>query len=195
MSDDDSTRTRGGGDRSQGSYNERARGESQAQRLDRNLMELLQELRVAQTGVQILFAFLLTLPFSARFDQVTPFQRDVYVATLLCAAASTALIIAPVSIHRFLFRARKKKLIVTSGNVLAHGGLVFLALAVIGSVLLILDEVIGGTTARVMAAVAGAWFVAFWYVLPLALRASSATDDAPDDEALDDDRAAEPGSR
>ena len=179
----DSAGSGGGGDRSRGSsYNARARGESEAQRLDRNLMELLQELRVAQTGVQILFAFLLTLPFSARFEQTSAFQRDVYVATLLCAAASTALIIAPVSIHRFLFRARKKKLIVASGNLLAHGGLVFLALAVVGSVLLILDEVVGGTTARVMAAAAGVWFVVFWYALPLGLRASPATDDAPEDD-------------
>ena len=159
------------------SYNARARGESEAQRLDRNLSELLQELRVAQTGVQILFAFLLTMPFSARFEQTTQFQRELYVVTLLCAAGATALLIAPVSIHRFLFRARKKKQLVASGNLLAHGGLLLLMLAVVGSVLLILDEVVGGARARWMAAGAALWFAAFWYALPLTLRSTGPVDE------------------
>jgi hypothetical protein len=126
--------------------------------------------------VQILFAFLLTMPFSARFEQTTQFQRDLYVVTLLCAAGATALLIAPVSIHRFLFRARKKKLLVAAGNLLAHGGLLLLMLAVVGSVLLVLDEVVGGARARWMAVGTALWFAAFWYALPLGLRSSGHVD-------------------
>src|SRR6476619_4614896 len=82
--------------------------ESEKQRWDRNFGDLLQELRVSQTGVQILFAFLLTLPFSARFTSTTPFQRNVYIVALLCAACATALIISPVAFHRALFRQGRK---------------------------------------------------------------------------------------
>jgi len=169
-------------ERQQESWNSKARGETEAQRLDRNLMELLQELRVAQTGIQILFAFLLTLPFSARFDQTTAFQRNLYVLTLLSAAGATALLIAPVSVHRFVFRLRKKEQLVRTANWLAHGGLAFLAVAVVTAVLLVLLEVMGTGAARWYAAGAAVWFLAFWYALPLWIRSSRHEDDLPDDD-------------
>src|SRR6476469_3807094 len=93
-----------------------SRNESAAERLDRNLGELLQELRVAQTGVQILFAFLLTLPFTQRFGEVTRFERDVYFVTLMCAGSASAFLIAPVSYHRLLFRQREKHHVVFAAN-------------------------------------------------------------------------------
>jgi hypothetical protein len=169
-------------DRASAEWNAKARGESEAQRLDRNLMELLQELRVAQTGIQILFAFLLTLPFSARFTDTTAFQRNVYVATLMCAAGATALLIAPVSLHRFVFRQRKKKQLVAWSNRFAHGGLFLLALSVVGSVLVVLEEVAGPTGGRWLTVVVAVWFGLFWYVSPLVVRYSDIEDDLPDDD-------------
>jgi hypothetical protein len=169
-------------DRASAEWNAKARGESEAQRLDRNLMELLQELRVAQTGIQILFAFLLTLPFSARFADTTAFQRNVYVATLMCAAGATALLIAPVSMHRFVFRQRKKKQLVAWSNRFAHGGLLLLALSVVGSVLVVLEEVAGPTGGRWLTVVVAVWFGVFWYVSPMIVRYSDIEDDLPDDD-------------
>jgi hypothetical protein len=146
------------------------REESAAQRLDRNYSELLQELRVAQAGVQILFAFLLSLAFTQRFGQTTPFQRGVYVATLLLAAVAAALLIAPVAFHRVLFRRRQKDDLVDAANRLALGGLIALLLAIVGALLLILDVVLGPLPALLLSALAAAWFVGFWLVLPLLAR-------------------------
>ena len=109
------------------------REEDEAERLDRNTNELLQELRVAETGVQVLFAFLLTLVFQARFDTTTLVERRVYFGTLLLSAAAVCLLIAPVSIHRLLFRQHRKPQIVDLSNRLAIGGLACLAMAVTGS--------------------------------------------------------------
>src|SRR6266508_4388199 len=103
-------------------WNRRERQESELQRLDRNFNELLQELRVAQTGVQILFAFLLTLAFTQRFGEVTGFQRGLYYGTLVAAALATSLLIAPVSLHRLLFRRHQKGRVVIAANRLAGGG-------------------------------------------------------------------------
>jgi hypothetical protein len=144
--------------------------ETEAERLDRNYNELLQELRVAQAGVQILFAFLLTLAFSQRFLQTSSFQRGTYVVTLLFAAGAAALLISPVALHRMLFRRRQKDDLVDSTNRLALGGLAMLLVAMVGSVLLILDLALGGVAAAVLAAVVAAWFIGFWVVLPLARR-------------------------
>src|SRR6266581_6983428 len=105
-----------------------SREESEAQRLDRNYAELLQELRVAQTGVQILFAFLLTIGFQQRFASITTFQRGVYVTTLVAAAVAAVLLIAPVAVHRLLFGRQLKNELVTFTARLAVGGLVFLAI-------------------------------------------------------------------
>src|ERR1700678_3138443 len=95
------------------------RSESAAQRSDRNLMELLQELRVAALGVQVLFGFLLALPFSARFVELETWQRGLYIAVLLLAALATALLTGPVAYHRFVFRQRQKENLVRTANVLA----------------------------------------------------------------------------
>jgi Family of unknown function (DUF6328) len=151
-------------------WNERARGETELERVDRNLIELLQELRVAQTGVQILFAFLLTLPFTQRFTSITPFQRDVYFITLLLAAAATLFIIAPVAYHRILFRQHDKKHLVEVSNRLALVGLVFLALAMIGAILLITDVMFHEPLVAITVAVAAALFVLLWFVVPLLRR-------------------------
>jgi Family of unknown function (DUF6328) len=152
------------------SWNARARGESPLQRADRAYGEILQEVRVAQTGVQILFAFLLTLAFTARFKSVTPFQRDIYVLTLMLCALATALLIAPAACHRVVYRRRLKQHLVRVANRLALAGLMLLLLAMVSALLLILDVVIGLGPSLFLAAGALVWFVTWWFVLPLLSR-------------------------
>jgi hypothetical protein len=142
-------------------------GESEQERLNRNLNELLQELRVSQTGVQILFAFLLALPFAQRFTKVTTFQRDVYFATLLLTAAASAFFIAPVSAHRLLFRRQGKDHLIASSNWMALAGLGCLAVAIVCVILLISDFLFGAVTAAVSTGLAFLLFVVLWYLLPL----------------------------
>jgi len=151
-------------------WNERTRGESEQERVDRNLLELLQELRVAQTGVQILFAFLLTLPFTQRFTKVSAFQKDVYFVTLLLAAASTAFIIAPVAHHRILFRRHDKAHLVEVSNRFAIAGLVCLALAMTGAILLITDVLFHDAVVVATTAATAAIFGVIWFVEPLLRR-------------------------
>jgi hypothetical protein len=136
------------------------RDETEAERLDRNYSELLQELRVAQAGVQILFAFLLTLAFTQRFPETSTLQRTIYVITLLLAAIAAALLIAPVPFPRLVFRRRQKDDLVEISNQLALGGLVALFLAMTGAVLLILDVVLGNAVAFALAAFVAVWFLA-----------------------------------
>src|ERR671929_759999 len=119
------------------------RNETPLERLDRNLVELLQEVRVVQTGVQVLFAFLLTVPFSARFDEITDFQRGAYFAALVGTAAASVLLIAPTSVHRLLFRRGQKEYMVDLSNRLAIGGLLSLAIAMIAAMLLVSDVMFG----------------------------------------------------
>jgi Family of unknown function (DUF6328) len=142
-------------------------GESEQERLNRNMNELLQELRVSQTGVQILFAFLLTLPFTQRFNEVTIFQRDVYFVTLLLAGAAAAFFIAPVSAHRLLFRRQGKEHLINSSNWMAIAGLGCLAVSIVAVILLISDFLFGATVAAVSTTLAFLLFVVLWYVLPL----------------------------
>ncbi|MDQ6839575.1 MAG: DUF6328 family protein [Actinomycetota bacterium] len=146
------------------------REESRSHQLDRNWAELLQELRVIGTGVQILFAFLLSIAFQARFSATTDFERAVYVATLLLAGLSTALMITPVAVHRFTFRERVKDELVAITNVLAIAGLVVLSLAMTGSVLLICDWVAGAWTAAVCTAGTVVVFGTAWLGFPWWLR-------------------------
>jgi hypothetical protein len=154
--------------------------ETEAERLDRNLNELLQELRVAQTGVQILFAFLLTLPFAARFGDVDTFELVVYIVALLASTAAAGMIIAPVAYHRMLFRRGRKPQLVRSAHRMASGGLAFLVVAIVGAVLLVLDFLVGRALAVFLSAVAAAWLVLFWGVLPwLRRRDAPDEDDAP----------------
>ena len=142
-------------------------GESEQERLNRNMNELLQELRVSQTGVQILFAFLLALPFAQRFTEVTSFQRDVYFATLLLAGAAAAFFIAPVSAHRLLFRRQGKEHLINSSNWMAIAGLGCLAVSIVGVILLISDFLFNTAVAAVTTSLAFLLFVVLWYVLPL----------------------------
>lgn len=119
------------------------RGETSAQRSDRNWNELLQELRVAQTGVQILTGFLLTVPFQQRFTELDAYQKDVYLVLVVLAVAATGFIVAPVSLHRILFRKHLKRELVESADRLAQTGLALLALVLGGSALLLFDIVVG----------------------------------------------------
>jgi len=145
--------------------------ESKQERLDRELMELLNELRVALPGVQVLFAFLLGLPFTQRFGQVTDLQQDVYFLTFLCAAAATALLIAPSAYHRLTWRRGDKEHLLKISNRLAISGTVFLALAISGSVFVVTDMLFEPRSAAVVAAATAALFGWFWYGLPLLRRA------------------------
>jgi Family of unknown function (DUF6328) len=143
------------------------RDETEDEKSDRRYDELLQELRVAQTGVQFLFAFLLTLAFTQRFGQITYFQHRLYVGTLLATAAASALLIGPVPLHRTLFRRGLKPRLVEVADLMVRGGLVMLLLAINGAVLLILDVVLGGVLPFVLSGLTFAWFVIIWYVVPL----------------------------
>ena len=147
-------------------WNAGARGETPLQRADRAYGEILQEVRVAQTGVQILFAFLLTLAFTSRFASITQFQRNAYVVTLMLCAASAALLIAPAAFHRVVYRRRLKHHLVRIANRLALSGLLLLLLALVSALLLILDVVIGRGPALLLAAGALGWFATWWFGLP-----------------------------
>jgi hypothetical protein len=149
------------------------RQETPAERADRNFNELLQELRVSQTGVQILFAFLLTLAFQSSFAKVTTPQLTVYVTTLLLCACATALLIAPVALHRRLFRQGKKRQVVDTASRLAQGGLLMLFLAICGAILFILDFILARTLAAVLAAGVTVVFLVLWYVIPWRLSRES----------------------
>jgi L-asparagine transporter-like permease len=140
--------------------------ETERERLNRNMNELLQELRVSQTGVQILFAFLLTLPFTQRFSQVTEFERDVYIVALLLAAAASALFIGPVSFHRLLFRRQEKRELVFLGNAMSIAGLGCLAVAINSVILLITHFLLGQTAAIVITTCSGLLFLYLWYAIP-----------------------------
>ncbi len=147
------------------------RDETPAERLDRNLEELLQELRVAQNGVQILFAFLLTMPFQQRFAGLSSFERDLYVVTLVLSALAVTLLIAPVSFHRIVFRLGLKGPLVEAADLLAKLGLLALAASMTCAVLLVLDVVLHSWVAWALSALAACWFAGFWYSWPLTVRA------------------------
>jgi hypothetical protein len=151
-------------------WNTEHRAEAPLQRADRNFAELLQELRVAQTGVQILFAFLLTLSFTDRFAAIDAFQRGVYVFTLVASATTVALLIAPVAVHRLVFQRGRKRELVRVGHRLVLGGLLSLAVTMLAGVLLVLDVVVGRIAAVSFIAALAAVFVALWLGLPLWLR-------------------------
>ncbi len=149
------------------------REESEGERLDRNLSELLQELRVALPGVQVLFAFLLAVPFQQNFSEITPFQERVYFATLLCTAISAALLISPTAYHRLNFRQQNKEELVLVSNRLAIAGMIFLALAMTGAIMLITDVLFTAAATIGFSAAAVTLFAVFWGALPLRRRLSS----------------------
>jgi hypothetical protein len=148
------------------------REESEHERLDRNLSELLQELRVALPGVQVLFAFLLTIPFSQRFSLLTTAQERIYLGILLSTTISAALLIAPSAYHRINFRKQQKGRLVFIANWLAIIGLGFLALAMTGVVLLITDFLFSTVVTVVCTSFSALMFALFWYALPLRRRLS-----------------------
>jgi hypothetical protein len=150
------------------------REETEHERLDRELNQLLNELRVAMPGVQVLFAFLLAVPFQQRFTQVTEFQQDVYFVTLLASAAASALFIAPTAYHRLMFRERDKPMLVRISSRLAVGGLVCLAVAMNGAVLLVSDVLFDSTTVAITVGVTVTLYVGLWFVLGLTRRYAGA---------------------
>ena len=151
----------GGGDGGSG------RDETELERLDRNLEELFAGLRVALPGVQVLFAFLLVLPFQQRFEQTTGFQEGVYFVTLLATAAASVLLIGPSARHRMRFRRDDKAYIVFSANRLAIAGLGFLAIAILGAILLISDFLFGTVAAVAATGGVAALLVWCWFASPL----------------------------
>jgi hypothetical protein len=146
--------------------------ESRKERVDRELIELLNELRVALPGVQVLFAFLLTIPFSSRFGRATAFQRDIYFVALLAAVLSSSLLIAPSAYHRLLFRHPDKERLLLHANRLAIGGLSALAVALLASILLVSDFLFGAVTAGVVTGLGTLTVAGLWYALPLRVRLS-----------------------
>jgi predicted membrane channel-forming protein YqfA (hemolysin III family) len=146
---------------------DQGREETEKERLDRNLQELLGELRVALPGVQVLFAFLLVVPFNQRFVEITNFQRTTYFVTLLLATAATACLIAPTAHHRIEFRAQDKKRIVFQATRLSIAGLALLAAAMTGAVTLITDMLYRSTTVTIVAAAVGLLFALLWFAWPV----------------------------
>jgi hypothetical protein len=154
-----------------GDASDRGRDETEKERLDRNMNELLQELRVALPGVQVLFAFLLTVPFQQGFAKADDFQRDVYLVTLLLTAIATALLIAPSAYHRLEFRQDDKKHIVWVSNKFAIAGFAVLAAAMTSAVLLVTDYLYSDTTSLISTILTGVVLYGFWYAAPLTRRA------------------------
>jgi Family of unknown function (DUF6328) len=142
------------------------RNETEQERLDRNLQEFLGELRVALPGVQVLFAFLLVVPFNQRFPDITDFQKSVYFVTLLLTAAAAVCLIAPTAQHRVEFRRQHKEQILMMANRLAIAGLGFLAIAMTGAIMLITDLLYGAATTIVVTIVVGLAFALLWYLVP-----------------------------
>jgi hypothetical protein len=145
-------------------------GESPKERHDRELIELLNELRVALPGVQVLFAFLLAVPFARGWSRVTTFEKDVFFVAFLGAALSSTLLIATSSIHRIGWRVSDKEKIVRVGNRLSIAGLLALAVAIVAVVLLVTDYIFSRTTAIIAAASVAAVIAGTWYGLAFLLR-------------------------
>jgi hypothetical protein len=136
--------------------------EDAKERTDREFMELLNELRVAIPGVQVLFAFLLTAPFNQRFGETSAFQRDLYLTALLFSAAASALLIATAAQHRLLFRQHSKEALLRRGTKLAVTGFVCLAVAMVCSLTLVTDYLFGGLTSAVVSVFTGCALAWFW---------------------------------
>jgi amino acid transporter len=150
-----------------GSESDATPDEDRMERVNRELIELLNELRVALPGVQVLFAFLLAVPFAQGFTRVTDFQRALFFIVMALTAVSLALLIAPSSWHRLRFRHRDKERILRASNTMSIAGLGFLALAMTGAVMLIADFIYSPTLTIVSGVVAGLVFAVLWYVAPL----------------------------
>ncbi len=146
------------------------RRETPLERLDRNWVDLLQELRVVQTGVQLLTGFLLTLPFQSRFAQLGSFQQNTYLVTVGLAVAATGFLVAPVAVHRLLFRRHARSGMVRAAHRLAMIGTALLGSAVVGVVLLLFDVVRGRTAGVIAGALAAGLLALLWLAVPLTMR-------------------------
>jgi hypothetical protein len=147
-----------------------ARSETETQRLDRNWISLLQELRVVQTGVQLLTGFLLTLPFQQRFDELNAMMRVIYLATVGCSVAATVLLEAPVAMHRLLFRRHRTQYVVSAAHRFAYAGLLLMGLALTGVTVTIFGAVAGPVAGAVAGGCAALAQLGFWVLLPLRVR-------------------------
>jgi Family of unknown function (DUF6328) len=145
-------------------------GEDRSEKLDRELIELLNELRVTLPGVQVLFGFLLVVPFSQGWSRVTLTERRVFFATFIATAIATALLIAPSAQHRILWRARDKEALLRRANVLALAGTAFLALAITGTVWFVTDVIYAQASTALVTAAVAALFAWIWFVAPLIRR-------------------------
>jgi hypothetical protein len=145
----------------------KSRDETEEQRLDRNLDELLQELRIVMPGIQFLFAFLLVVPFQQGWADVTSFEKVVYYVTLLTTTAASICLLSPPARHRIRFRDRDKRWVVEGANRLALAGIGFLSISITGAILLISHVVYSGTEAVIAAALVGTAIALSWFVIPL----------------------------
>src|SRR4051812_4070086 len=147
--------------------------EPRRERINRELIELLNELRVALPGVQVLFAFLLAVPFSNGYSRITAFQKNVFFATLAATAISTACFIVPTAYHRLNFRNREKERILLVSNKFSIAGIMFLAVAMTGAVVLVTDVIYSDTAALAAGVSAAVLFFGLWAALPLVMREDS----------------------
>jgi cation transport ATPase len=152
-------------------HHETGRPESEEERADRNLSDLLQELRVALPGVQVLFAFLLTVPFSQRFSTLSNFEQKLYFGVLISVALATVLLVAPTAGHRILFRRQQKEYLVTVANNLSLAGLSLLAISMCGAIALISHFIFGTTAAIISTVLMASAFIGFWFGGPIMRRA------------------------
>ncbi len=150
---------------------EAQRGESPPERLDRNTIELLNELRVASTGVQVMFAFLLVVPFDSRFKDLSPFETTTYFVTLMLVGMAAVLLSAPAIHHRILFRQGQKRYLIWLANYLAIAGMIFICLGFTGIAVLLSDVVIGGVAPVIAGVVAFLIISGLWFAVPLIRRA------------------------
>ena len=146
------------------------RDETRGEQLDRNTIELLNELRVGATGIQVMFAFLLIVPFNTGWDQIDGFERTVYFVTLLIVAASAFLLMAPAIHHRILFRHGEKRFLVRIANYFAIAGMSLLALGFVGILVLLSDVVVGGAAPVIVGVLTAAFVGGLWFVLPIVRR-------------------------
>jgi hypothetical protein len=155
------------------------RDETRLEQLDRNTIELLNELRVAGTGIQVLLAFLLVAPFDSRFSRLSAFERDDYFVTLVCIALAAVLLIAPSIHHRILFRHHQKPYLLRVGNQAMIVAMIFLALGLTGILVLISDLVFGGPAAAIAGVATAVVIGGLWFALPLAHRRQTQERDSP----------------
>jgi len=155
-------------------------GETPEQRDDRNLVDLLQELRVGTLGVQVLFGFLLGLPFTLRFSRLEVWQRWLYLGVVMASSVSIVLLVAPVAYHRLLFRRHQLESLLRAANVMAIAGMVAVALAVTGAVLLVTSYVQPGVPTPVLTIIIGVLFASLWFALPLTRRRKAPRRDSQD---------------